>query len=212
MYYLMIQVTGSRFKCSSFMVSWVNSVPSPDCAVITDPNQHPAISGPGGLPHCAGALGVAELHAPDLPGLLLLEVPHPDPPHLVTQGQHLLAGVEAESHEPDVTVPEVELVNDNTLVLYQLIHLILFLLFLRLLIKTPGLPANYLVLAALGEDEVTEPAAAVHIVPVDVPSGEVREVAELSGESLLGPDSVVTVGGFYCLLELLCVKPKSYTY
>ena len=86
---------------------------------------------------------MAELDAPDLPGLLRLEVPHPDPPRLVAQGKQPGAGVQAEPHKPDVTVPEVELVDHHALVLAQPVY------HLGLPVKAAGLPAHDLVLAAL---------------------------------------------------------------
>ena len=45
---------------------------------------------------------------------------------------------------------------------------------------------------------------------MDVPRGEVGEVAELSWESLLRPNCVVAVRCLNCFLELLCVKPVEW--
>ena len=185
------------------LCSHVCSVPPPDGAVITHPHQRAPVPGPRGLSHRGGALGVSELHRPDLPGLIYLEVPHVDPPRLVAQGQQPLAGVQAEPHEPDVAVPDVQLVDDHALVLAQLVPCDT-----RPLLQPPGLPADDLVLAGLGEDELPKPAAAVHIVPVDVPGGEVGEMAELGGESFLCLHCVVAVRGLNRFLDLLSVKPK----
>jgi hypothetical protein len=58
----------------------------------------------------------------------------------------------------------------------------------------PGLPADDRILAGLGEDEVPEPAAAVHVVAVDVPRAQLGEVAEHGGEALLAAPQLKGVG------------------
>ena len=58
----------------------------------------------------------------------------------------------------------------------------------------PWLPADDRILAGLGEDEVPEPAAAVHVVAVDVPRAQLGEVAEHGWEALLAAPQLKVVG------------------
>ena len=88
------------------------------------------------------------------------------------RSSHLVPQVRGEPHEPDLAVPHLQLLDHGGLG-------VLLLPALLALLQPTSLPADDRVLAGLGQDEVAEPPAAVHVVPVDVPRAEVGEVAEL---------------------------------
>ena len=160
------------------------SIPAPHGAVVTHADQRVSVLGERGLPDGRGALGVGEDGVVDQGGLRHLQVPHVGAPHLVTQRQHPLRRVQREPHEPNLAVPQPDLVDDRHLVVRRLA--LLLHLDAVAVVDEARLPAHYRVLTRLGEDEVTEPFTAVHVVSVDISCAEVREMAELRGEDFLG--------------------------
>ena len=126
-----------------------------------------------------------------------VQVPNISPAHLVTQGQHLPILVQRESDKPDLTVFEPDFVDNRHLVLGKLEVLCIginVLCLCLILVHEAWFPANDCVFTRLGKNKVTKPFAAIDIVPVNVPCAEVREVAELSWEDLLGFQSYMSVG------------------
>jgi len=139
--------------------------------------------------------------------LLHLQIPHICPADLVAKCQEPLVEIHGESHEPDLTVLVPDLVDHSYLIFRQLgvsgINLgLLRLLVLSFLIQMARFPAYDCVFTGFGEDEVSKPFAAIHIVPVNVPRGQVGEVTELGGEHFLATlAEIVSVGKLDSLLN-----------
>ncbi len=79
-------------------------------------------------------------------------------------------------------------------IIFVLSTCIFFCLTIAPVLDLPGLPTHNRILAGLGEDEVPEPAAAVHVVAVDVPRAQLGEVAEHGWEALLAAPQLKVVG------------------
>ena len=185
------------------------SVPPPHSPIITHADESVTSLAERGLSDGRRALGVGEDRVVDETRLTHIQVPHVGPPHLVTQGHHLLMLVQREPHEPDLTVLEPNLVDHSHLVLRgRLGNFTLDILLslhsiaaINTTVQYSGLPAHDGVLTRLGENIVSKPLATVHIIPVNVSGAEVREVAELGGEDFLSVGCSMVVGELDCCLD-----------
>ena len=171
-------------------------VPPPNGAVVTDRNEHLAISWKGGLSNSSVALWIGKDWWSQRSWIRNCKVPSVDLALGVAKGEGLLLQICWEPDKPDFTVSYVQFVNDGCP-----------LLFLSLtLIKTTRLPNHNAVLTRLGKHKVTEPPeedyieaniiaflgsrlssvypqshpspATVNIVPVDVSGAKVRKVTQ----------------------------------
>ena len=135
----------------------------------------------------------------DLSWLLNVKIPDIGPANLITEGKHLLELVKRESDEPNLTVLEANFVDDSHFVLCKFNNSITIVV--SQVVKNSGLPADDCVLTTLGENKVTEPLAAVHVVTMNVSGAEVGKMTQFCGENFLGLQSHMTVGEFYSGLK-----------
>ena len=139
----------------------VDSVPFPDRGVITNRDENSPVCRPGCLSHMTDTFAVIEGHRSDVVGFLHVQVPDKGLPSLVTESQQSLTRVQAEPHEPDLAVLHLQFVNYRRLILGEF-----FIDSVSL--QAPRLPADNFILTGFGEDEVSEPATTVDIIPVDI--------------------------------------------
>lgn len=119
---------------------------------------------------------------------------------MVSKSQEFLIWIQTESDKPYLTIFDIELLDYCGFVLCQFVCD-------PIIVQSSRLPTDYFIFTRFGQDEVTEPSATVHIVPVNVSGGKVWKMTQFCGERLLGFVGIMTVGQLNGILQLLGVKP-----
>ena len=137
----------NAFKMRIHRLQRSDPVPPPNGAIVTDCNEHLAISWKGGLSNSSVALWIGKDWWSQRSWIRNCKVPSVDLALGVAKGEGLLLQICWEPDKPDFTVSYVQFVNDGCP-----------LLFLSLtLIKTTRLPNHNAVLTRLGKHKITKP-------------------------------------------------------